>query len=116
MEHISLWLMLNVTLLAGNIDTVNKNTETIINASKEVVLEINQNAGENRNIKIANISFENVQMCCLKFCTLTQDMLVPEIMDTTLYNCMCFVLFISSPATVMAVHSKSSENLLLRNE
>jgi hypothetical protein len=49
-----------------------KNTETLIDASKEVGLEINvektkymllsrhQNVGENRDINIANRSFENV--------------------------------------------------------
>jgi hypothetical protein len=59
-------------LLGDNIDTINKNTETLTDASKEVGLEINvektkyiflshhQNAGQNRDIKIANRSFENV--------------------------------------------------------
>jgi hypothetical protein len=49
-----------------------KNEETVIDASKEVGLEVNaentkcmllsrhQNAGQNHNIKIANRSFENV--------------------------------------------------------
>jgi hypothetical protein len=53
-------------------DTVKKNTETLINASREVGLEINaekikymllsyqQNACQNWDIKIANRSFENV--------------------------------------------------------
>jgi hypothetical protein len=54
------------------INTINKNTETLIHDSKEVGLEVNaekakymllsrhQNAGQNRNMKIANRSFENV--------------------------------------------------------
>jgi hypothetical protein len=58
----------DVNLLGDNIDTV-KNTETLIDASKEVSLEINaektkymllsrhQNVGQNRDIKIANRSF-----------------------------------------------------------
>jgi hypothetical protein len=62
----------DVNLLGDNIDTIKKNTETLINAVKEVGLEINvektkymlqfhhQNAGQNRDIKIANRSFENV--------------------------------------------------------
>jgi hypothetical protein len=59
-------------LLGDNIDTIKKNTETLIDASKDVGLEINvektkymlvsqdQNAGQNREIKIGIRSFENV--------------------------------------------------------
>jgi hypothetical protein len=62
----------DVNLLGDNIVTIKKNTETIIDASKEVGLEINvektkytllsrhQNTGQNRDIKIANRLFENV--------------------------------------------------------
>jgi hypothetical protein len=51
-----------VNLLGDNIDTINKNTETLIDASKEVGLEVNvektkymlvsrdQNAGQNQEI------------------------------------------------------------------
>jgi hypothetical protein len=61
-----------VNLLGDNIDTTNKNTETLIHAIKEVGLEIDlektkyillcchQNAGQNDDIKIANKSPENV--------------------------------------------------------
>jgi hypothetical protein len=61
-----------VNLLGDNIDTIKKNTETLIDAIKEVGLEVNtektkymllsrhQNAGQNHNTKIANISFEYV--------------------------------------------------------
>jgi hypothetical protein len=61
-----------VNLLRANIDTIKKNTETLIDASKEVELEINvkktkymllsrhQNVGRNRDIEIANKSFGNV--------------------------------------------------------
>jgi hypothetical protein len=63
-----------VNLLGDNIDTVKKNTESLIDASKEIGLEINvektkytlisrhQNVGQNRDIKIANRSFENVSV------------------------------------------------------
>jgi hypothetical protein len=62
----------DVNLLEDNIVTINKNTHTIIDASKEVGLEVNvektkymlvsrdQNAGQDREIKIGNRSFENV--------------------------------------------------------
>jgi hypothetical protein len=61
-----------VNLLADNIDTIKNNTETLIDASKEVGLEINldktkymllschENVGQNRDVKIAKRSFENV--------------------------------------------------------
>jgi hypothetical protein len=62
----------DVNLLDHNIDTINKNTETLTNARKEIGLEVNtektkymslsrqQNAGQNYDIKVANGSFENV--------------------------------------------------------
>jgi hypothetical protein len=62
----------DVNLLGDNIDTINGNTQTLIDASKEVGLEVNvektkymlvswdQNAGQNRETKIENRSFENV--------------------------------------------------------
>jgi hypothetical protein len=61
----------DVNLLGDNIDTIKKNTDTLIDASKEVGLERNvektkymllsrhQNAGRNQDIKIANRSFGN---------------------------------------------------------
>jgi hypothetical protein len=57
----------DVNLLGNNIDTINKNIETLIDASEEVGLEVNvevtkymlvshdQNAGQNLDIKIGNI-------------------------------------------------------------
>jgi hypothetical protein len=64
----------DVNLLGDNIDTLKKNTETLIDASKEVGLEVNvektkymllyrhQNVGRNRDIEIANRSFGNMYL------------------------------------------------------
>jgi hypothetical protein len=42
MGHISFWLILMMLNLTGDIiDTINKNIETLIDASKEVGLEVN---------------------------------------------------------------------------
>jgi hypothetical protein len=61
-----------VNLLGDNIDTITKNTETLIDASEEVGLQVNtektkyvlvffhQNAGQNHDIIIANRRSENV--------------------------------------------------------
>jgi hypothetical protein len=62
----------NVNLLGDSIDTIKKNTGTLIDASREVGLEINvektkhmlqssdQSIGQNRDTKIQNRSFKNV--------------------------------------------------------
>jgi hypothetical protein len=62
----------NVNILEDIINTTKRNTATLIDASKKVGIEINvektkymllfrqQNVVENRDIKIANRSFENV--------------------------------------------------------
>jgi hypothetical protein len=61
-----------MNLLGDNIDTIKRITQTLIDTSKEVGLEINtkktkyvllsrhQNAGQNHDIRIANRCFENV--------------------------------------------------------
>jgi hypothetical protein len=62
----------DVNLLGDNVGTIKKNAQTLIDASKEVGLEVNtektkymllsrhQYAGQNHDIKIGNRCFENV--------------------------------------------------------
>jgi hypothetical protein len=80
----------DVNLLGDNIDTINKNTQTLIDASKDVGLEVNvektkymlvtrdQNAGQNREIKIGNRSFENVLQFRYLGTTVTNQNLIQE--------------------------------------
>jgi hypothetical protein len=63
----------DVNLLGDSVDTIKKNTQTLIDASKEGGLEVNtektkymllsrhQISGQNHDIKIANRCFENVE-------------------------------------------------------
>jgi hypothetical protein len=79
-----------VNLLTDNIDTINKKTQTLIDASKEVGLEVNvektkymlvsrdQNAGQNREITIGNRSFQNVSQFKYMEMTVTNQNLIHE--------------------------------------
>jgi hypothetical protein len=79
-----------VNLLGDDIDTVNKHTETLIDANTEIGLEINgektkymlvshyQNAGQSRDIKIGSRSFENVPQFRYLGMTITHQNLIQE--------------------------------------
>jgi len=59
-------------LLGDSVNTIKENSETLLEASRDIGLEINAektkymimsrhpNSGQNRNVRIANESFENV--------------------------------------------------------
>jgi hypothetical protein len=65
-----------VNLLGDNIKSIKKNTETLIDASKEVGLEVN--VGKNLDIKIANRSFENVSQFKYLGMTVTSENLIQD--------------------------------------
>jgi hypothetical protein len=70
MGHISYWCILLVNFLGDSINTIKDNAENLLDASRDVCLEINAektkymimsrhlNAGQNQNIRIANELFE----------------------------------------------------------
>jgi hypothetical protein len=79
-----------VNLLGDNIDTINKNTETLTEVSKKVGLEVNtektkymllsrhQSAGQNHDIKIGNRCFENVAQFKYLGTSVTNQSLIQE--------------------------------------
>jgi hypothetical protein len=79
-----------VNLLGDNTDTIKKNTDILIDASKDVGLEINvdktkyillsryQNVGQNQDIKRANRSSENVSQFKYLGTTVTYQNLIQE--------------------------------------
>jgi hypothetical protein len=76
--HLLLSYADNVNILGDSIDTINKNTESLTDASKEVVLKVkvektkytlvfcDQNAGQIRGMKIRNSSFETMSQFKLR--------------------------------------------------
>jgi hypothetical protein len=80
----------DVHLLGDNINAMKKNTETLIDDSKEVGLKVNaektkymllsrhQNGGQNHNIKICDRSFENVTQFNYLGTTVTNQNLIQE--------------------------------------
>jgi hypothetical protein len=80
----------DVNVQGDNIDTIKKNTATLIDAGKEVGLEVNtektkymllsrhQNAGQNYDIKIGNRSFENVAQFKHLGMTVTKKIFIEE--------------------------------------
>jgi hypothetical protein len=80
----------DVNLLGDNTESVKKNIETLIYASKEVGLEVNtektkymlvschKNADQNWDIKVANRSFENASEFIYLGMTITNQNMIQE--------------------------------------
>jgi hypothetical protein len=103
--HQLLVYAVDVNILGGSIHTVRKNTEALLIASKQIVLEVNaektkymvmsrdQNAGQNGCIQIGDESFETVEQCKYLGTTLTNQNYIHEEIKSRLKSGECLLSF-----------------------
>jgi hypothetical protein len=95
-----------VNLLGDNIDTINKNAKTLIDASKEVGPEVKAEKLRNHDIKMANRSSENVARFKYLGTTVTNQNLIQEEIQRELN---------SGNTCYHSVHNLLSSRLLSKN-
>jgi hypothetical protein len=99
----------DINIVRENMDTVNKNTEAVLDASKEVGLEVNpektkymltshnQIVGQKHSIKIANRSFQDVAEFKYPGTTLTDENCMYKEINSRLNSKNAFYHSVQSP-------------------